>query len=443
MTSRRIASRGIKRSRSFELLERVESLEQENDRLKIELKKLRASEKRLKCDTERISCLPDGNVVTKLMMLNNKVLLYQFTGYRDIDDIRGFFEPILSPSWDERSSFSWEVCSIWYLMYCYGDLSFADIGSLSGGLEKPAIQKNVHRVGIRLERGLRESAALSLRLPDSEELYERNKAVNLENKEGGGRVKLMDEFPGFLFFVVDGFPIGIEPPPTLKTKNQMFNSQHKIYAFRYFILTSADGYIHFLSRPFTGKDKDNVMWNSEFENGLRGHFENCFGDGEVTIRKKGKGFFSSLLRRETEEKFKISIMGDKGYPNCEKLEKMHFHLTKTAAETVLLGEESANISDEKLGDMTRKDEEGKRKLSKKDFERIMRERKKEQEVLADGVKRYRAIVERAIRLVKWGKRSARGHWKYKQVELISSFLYFCCVRTNKIVTELKKLNKSI
>ena len=117
---------------------------------------------------------------------------------------------------------------------------------------------------------------------------------------------LKEEFPGVLFYFVDGTVIEVDESCDVAFRRTLWNNKHQIHAVTFFILVAPDGRIVYVSTVDDGNVHDKTAWE---KSGVINELEDCY---------RGK-----------EGDLQFAVGGDKAYPYMTVPNGWHKYITKS------------------------------------------------------------------------------------------------------------------
>lgn len=117
---------------------------------------------------------------------------------------------------------------------------------------------------------------------------------------------LQTEFPGILFYFVDGTVVEVEESGDMAFRRMLWNNKHQIHSFSFFIVVAPDGRIAYVSSVDNGNMHDKTAWE---QSGVVQELEEMYTPADTN--------------------FELAIGGDKAYPHMTVPKGWHKYITKS------------------------------------------------------------------------------------------------------------------
>jgi hypothetical protein len=209
---------------------------------------------------------------------------------------------------------------------------------------------------------------------------------SLEDWKAKHKGKLKDNYPGHLFFWVDGTVIKTFAPQDSKSARVLYNAKHGSHSFVFFVAVSPDGEISYVSEVLSGTEHDKTHWN---ESTAPDEMQ-CYSVGEDFI---------------------FTVGGDKAYKGMRRPPHWANIITMTGEAVDEEDEARERIETEKRG--------GKKEWWQQNY------------TCDSKIARYRAVVERTIGAIKkWLVLANEGLMSKSPYVRIQRLVLLCCALTN-------------
>jgi len=240
-----------------------------------------------------------------LQSVVDRELLAFYTSFHHKADIeRLFIEPLQrwyeeNPKHIPRSDYYLEDRVLWCLTLLHRGMLWSELHKILHPLTYPGSEQNLAKVIRTTFQHLSLALEGAIRLPSLEEWRKLNVGAGIE------------AFPGSLLLFIDGTSLPVRRPVHSWLQRGLWVQYKKHHACRYFILTTADGTIVFISQIESGNVSDT---NEYTHSNVRETLDKVYGPQVQNLQES--------------ERFVLG--GDKGYIRCQPPACFTLILTKSA-----------------------------------------------------------------------------------------------------------------
>lgn len=200
-----------------------------------------------------------------------------------------------------RSSFLLEDRVLWCLTLLHRNTLYSGLYKLLHPLSYPGTKKNMVKLVKKTFKHLKQ-ATNSIRLPTLEEWRKMNTGAGVE------------KFPDSLLLFIDGTSLPLRKPCHSQLSRMLWVNYKKHYAMRYFVLTTADGTIVYISELGAGNESDQKQYQ-------KSQIANKLAQAYPTAPER------------------LILGGDKGYIHCSAPKGFQLVLTQSAEKEAAEGSE--------------------------------------------------------------------------------------------------------